>query len=108
MNGPQPDPYAILGLSRRATHDEIGRAYRALLRAHHPDTRRPTDASRSAVSDAVLQQVLATHAVLGDPARRADYDRYTTPRQRTGDVPTAPSRVRQPPPIRVGPVRWHR
>lgn len=31
------DPYAVLGLSRRASNDEIKQAYRRLVREHHPD-----------------------------------------------------------------------
>jgi DnaJ like chaperone protein len=32
------DPYAILGVARSASDDEIRRAWRGLLREHHPDT----------------------------------------------------------------------
>ena len=32
------DPYSVLGLDASATDDELKRAYRAKVRAYHPDT----------------------------------------------------------------------
>lgn len=107
----RPDLYAILDVGRQATQEQITRAYRALLRQHHPDTRPPGDASEIARSDAVLQQILAAYAVLGDRASRAEYDRKVRQRSR----PSAPQRKRQvefpdrwqqQPPIVAGPVYW--
>jgi curved DNA-binding protein CbpA len=69
-----PDPYLILGVPPASTQTEITHAYRARLRAHHPDTRSPLS---SHTADERLQQVLAAYALLRDPARRADYDRAT-------------------------------
>ncbi|MCA1598800.1 MAG: J domain-containing protein [Chloroflexi bacterium] len=37
MATPYADPYAVLGLERTATADEIKRAYFALVRAHPPE-----------------------------------------------------------------------
>jgi curved DNA-binding protein CbpA len=111
MTSERPDLYTILEVPAHATQAEIGHAYRALLRRHHPDTRAAADESHSALSDAALQQVLAAYTVLGDPARRADYDRQAKPDSR----PTRPlrqrlikSRADDQPPIVAGPVRWHR
>ena len=39
MNDTHPDPYAVLGVAPTATTQQINRAYRRLLRRHHPDTR---------------------------------------------------------------------
>lgn len=112
MTTNRPDLYAILGVPPSATQAEISRAYRALLRRHHPDTRAPDDESRSTGSDTTLLQVLAAYTVLRDPARRADYDQATRPR-----VHPARRRPQQAlndygahgqPPIIAGPVRWHR
>jgi DnaJ like chaperone protein len=32
------DPYGVLGLSRRASDEEVKKTYRRLIREHHPDT----------------------------------------------------------------------
>lgn len=119
---PDEDLYAVLGVAPSATPEEVRRAYRALVRRHHPDTRgteagagaRRGDAGGEAVAgDVALQRVIAAYAVLGDPRARADYDRSrrrqvgqrvevrrTPPRQRAGAEGQAD--------LRVGPVRWHR
>ena len=64
--------YAILSLDRRASFDQIHRAYRTLALEHHPD-RNPipgVERSMAAINEAYL--------VLSDPDRRAAYDRSTT------------------------------
>jgi len=108
----RPDLYAVLGVLPNSTQAEIVHAYRSLLRRHHPDTRAPIDESQSALADAALQQVLAAYSVLGDPARRADYDQHARPRiqpapRRRQQVPNE-YRAPGQPPIVAGPVRWHR
>jgi curved DNA-binding protein CbpA len=67
------DPYLVLGVGRRASPDEIARAYRRAARATHPDSGRPGTGSErfQAVSDA--------YEVLRDPGRRAGYDRLNPP-----------------------------
>ncbi|WP_076264035.1 J domain-containing protein [Intrasporangium flavum] len=107
MPAPEPELYATLGLSPTATQAQISRAYRVLLRRHHPDTRDPGDEHGRVASDTALQQVLAAYAVLHDPVRRAAYDQQSrasrpVPRQRRGN-----DRVVGRPPIIAGPVRWH-
>ena len=105
MSSPPPDdPYKVLGVPRTATTRDIGHAYRALLRAHHPDTRDQTTGP-TAEAGTELQRILTAYAILRDPARRAQYDRRSKPvesepraqhdRPRTADSP-----------IRAGPVRW--
>ena len=62
------DPYIVLGVSRRASGEDIARAYRRAARASHPDSGDVGSAERfQAVSDA--------YDVLRDPRRRAVYDR---------------------------------
>lgn len=41
--GREPDLYAALGVPPDASPAEIARAYRRLVRAHHPDTRCDSD-----------------------------------------------------------------
>ena len=60
------DPYRVLGVLPQASDAEIKAAYRALVKQHHPD----------AGGDATT--ILALNAaweVLGDPERRAAFDR---------------------------------
>lgn len=65
------DPYEILGVSRTASPDDIKKAYRRLAKQYHPD-RNPNDPS---AADR-FKQVQAAYEVLGDAARRAQFDRY--------------------------------
>ncbi|MFP3462301.1 J domain-containing protein [Arthrobacter globiformis] len=107
MTSPSPDYYAVLRIPRGATQQEIARAYRALMRRHHPDV-----ASGDAVP-AELQPIMEAFAVLRDPQRRAAYDAEFpgTPSaagdsaRQPQDIPVRVVRPREPP-FRVTPVRW--
>ncbi len=107
MTTPRPDLYAVLGVAPTATQEQISRAYRVLLRRHHPDTRSPGDEHGRVASDATLQQVLAAYAVLHDPVRRAAYDEQATPARPRPPRRRADDRTPGRPPIVAGPVRWH-
>lgn len=63
-----PDWYVILGVDPSASDAEIGRAFRALARRFHPDVGPDP-------SDTAFSEVARAWEVLGDPSRRADYDR---------------------------------
>ena len=65
------DLYAVLGVGRSATDDEIRTAYRKLARQLHPDVN-PDDAQ----AEERFRQATAAYEVLSDPARRADYDEF--------------------------------
>ncbi len=64
------DLYSILGVARTATDDEIKRAYRAKAKDLHPD-RHPGDARKAEA----FKQMSAAYDILGDPEKRAAYDR---------------------------------
>lgn len=66
-----PDLYAVMGLSRGASADEIKRAYRKESLLRHPD--------RGGTKEA-FQELQRANEVLSDPAKRAHYDA-------TGEVP---------------------
>ena len=61
--------YDILGVGERATAKEIQKAYRKLARELHPD-QNPGDAS----AEERFKEVSAAYDVLGDEAKRKEYD----------------------------------
>jgi molecular chaperone DnaJ len=61
--------YKTLGVSKKATDEEIKKAYRKLARQYHPD-RNPDDP----VAEEKFKEISAAHDVLGDPEKRKDYD----------------------------------
>ena len=65
------DLYALLGVSRGVSPEALKTAWRALARELHPD-RNPDDPTASAK----LSEVNAAYAVLSDPEKRRQYDRY--------------------------------
>jgi curved DNA-binding protein CbpA len=93
------DYYALLGIDRRASAAEIDRAYRRAARATHPDVH-PDDASAAERFNAVT----VAYETLGNPERRASYDR-TRPTVRAVDpVDLAGHRAyaMSVPPVRLG------
>ena len=63
------DYYAIMGVARDASADDIKRAYRKLARKYHPDVSKEPDA------EARFKEVGEAYEVLRDPEKRAAYDR---------------------------------
>ena len=59
------DHYKTLGVDRRASAEDIKRAFRKLAMQHHPD--RGGDEAR-------FKEIQAAYDVLSDPQRRAEYD----------------------------------
>lgn len=64
------DYYAVLGVPRTATAEEIDRAYRKLARQHHPDVSQAKDAEEK------FKRVGEAYEVLKDPEKRKRYDHY--------------------------------
>jgi curved DNA-binding protein CbpA len=61
--------YALLGVSDRASFQEIKRAYRRLARRYHPDR------NNSSVSDDMIKRINAAFEVLSDKDKRYLYDK---------------------------------
>src|SRR4030081_229465 len=64
----RPDHYATLGVNKKATPEEIKKAYRKLARKYHPD-RNPDDKQ----AEARFKEISQAHDVLGDPEKRKQY-----------------------------------
>jgi DnaJ-class molecular chaperone len=64
------DPYAVLGVKREATQDEIRKAYRQLAKQLHPDLN-PGDKQ----AEEKFKQISVAYDLLGDAEKRARFDR---------------------------------
>jgi len=62
------DYYAILGVKRDASADDIKTAYRRLARKYHPDVSKEKDAEEK------FKEMAEAYETLQDPERRAAYD----------------------------------
>ncbi len=71
----QRDYYGLLDVKPSASDDEIRQAYRRLAKLWHPDRFRLAPEARREQAERRIRQLNEAHAVLGDPARRAEYDR---------------------------------
>ena len=90
MDGKGTDYYALLGIDRGASSEEIGRAYRRAARATHPDIH-PDEPSAGKRFTAIG----IAYETLSDPARRASYDRARPPAPRAYRVePVHPRRAK--------------
>src|SRR5438093_1085690 len=70
--------YRTLNVSPDATPEQIQKSYRALARRYHPDVN-PTGA-------AVMAAIHAAYEVLGEPSKRAAYDRSNHQKERNPAV----------------------
>lgn len=67
------DYYAVLGVARTATPDEIKKAFRRLARQYHPDLH---GGSKKAEMEKKFKELNEAHEILSDPDKRKKYDRH--------------------------------
>ncbi|MEB3279176.1 MAG: DnaJ C-terminal domain-containing protein [Lyngbya sp.] len=65
------DYYAILGINKNASPDEIKKAYRRLARQYHPDLNPGNTEAEQKFKD-----INEAHEVLSDPDKRRKYDQF--------------------------------
>src|SRR5215218_5561187 len=63
------DYYKVLGVDRKASQEDIKKAYRKLARKYHPDT------NKEAGSEDRFKAISEAYDTLGDPDKRKKYDR---------------------------------
>lgn len=63
------DFYAVLGVSKDVSDQDLKKAYRKLARQHHPD-QNPGDAA----AEQKFKEISEAYAVLSEPDQRAEYD----------------------------------
>jgi molecular chaperone DnaJ len=63
------DYYKVLGVDKKASQDDIKKAYRRLARRYHPDT------NKDAGAEDRFKRISEAYDVLGDPDKRKKYDR---------------------------------
>lgn len=64
------DPYKVLGVDKKASDDEIKKAYRKLAMKYHPDK------GGSKEDEKKFKEATAAYEVLGDKQKRAQYDQF--------------------------------
>ena len=75
----RPDYYKALGVDKRASAEEIKKAYRKLAREYHPD-RNPGDEK----AESRFKEISQAYDVLGDPEKRKQYDDGSGPFAQAG------------------------
>jgi len=63
------DPYKTLGVDKKASADEIKKAYRKLARRYHPD-KNPGDSS----AEERFKDIQSAYSIVSDPEKRKRYD----------------------------------
>jgi molecular chaperone DnaJ len=62
------DYYNVLGVDRKASQDDIKKAFRTLAHKHHPD--------KGGKDEAKFKEITEAYAVLSDEKKRREYDTY--------------------------------
>lgn len=92
------DPYAVLGVERDASQQQVARAYRRLAKRYHPDVRRDDQSTEQ------MRRLNQAWESLSSPVRRARYDadhpRFGSPARGHWSAP------RRTAPVAASPETW--
>merc|ERR1719367_981749 len=66
-----PDYYTTLGVDRKASEEDVKKAYKALAKKWHPDK----NPNNQEVATKKFKEVSEAYQILGDSAKRKEYDR---------------------------------
>lgn len=73
-NPPTRSPYAVLGVSREASQDDIKRRYRKLCLSYHPDKQRHLPASEQKEYERLFKELQTAYAEIGTTEARRAYN----------------------------------
>lgn len=98
MSQTTADPYAVLGVERGASQQQVARAYRRLAKRYHPDVRRDDQSTEQ------MRRLNQAWEILSSPVRRARYDadhpRFGSPGRGHWSAP------RRTAPVAASPETW--
>ncbi|XP_015883498.3 uncharacterized protein LOC107419268 [Ziziphus jujuba] len=93
------DYYSVLNVKRKASDDEVKRAYKRQALIWHPDK---NPASKQSEAEKKFKQISEAYEVLGDPRKHLIYDveaiksvQFPPPRPSSSCAPAAASRCHQ-------------
>ncbi len=70
------DYYEVLGVDKKATADELKRAYRKLAIQYHPDRQQDKSEAEKKQAEEKFREAAEAYEVLSDPDKRARYDQF--------------------------------
>jgi len=71
----KPSHYQVLGVDKKATHEEIKKAYRAKAREFHPDKHANASKEDQCEMEAKMKDIAAANQCLSDSTKKEEYDR---------------------------------
>jgi curved DNA-binding protein CbpA len=86
------DPYEVLGVRPGAAPDEVRRAYRELVRRHHPDRHVDVSSEQRAALHTRMAEITAAYRMLNDPKELERFRRLQQRRERGRTSAAEPGR----------------